>query len=131
MSCPNHPLLCDAYSRFGSAGDALRWYISQPPKWGPLTSHFCRVPSASRTNAPLRVPTSTRTRLMPDSFLTNNSQRPNTQRPNHLGVAESGLGYWAGAVAPPFTLSSIGAAPDRQPHTTTRRFLSWTDRMRS
>src|SRR6266545_1065156 len=25
ISCPNQPLDCDAYSRFGSAGDPLRW----------------------------------------------------------------------------------------------------------
>src|SRR3954471_4082829 len=50
--------------RFGSAGEALRWYISQPPKNGPATSQSCRLPSAVRTNAPLRVPTSTRTPLI-------------------------------------------------------------------
>src|SRR5712671_151273 len=64
MICPNHPLVCDAYSRFGSAGDPLMWYISQPAKWGPLTSHFSRLPSAVRTNAPLRVPTRTLTLLI-------------------------------------------------------------------
>src|SRR5712692_4437864 len=66
---PNQPLVCDAYSRFGSAGEPLRWYISQPAKWGPLTSQRSRFPSAVRTNAPLRVPTSTRTLLIPYSFL--------------------------------------------------------------
>src|SRR5712664_867182 len=65
---PNQLLDCDAYSRFGSAGDPLRWYISQPPKWGPLTSHCSRLASAVRTNAPLRVPTSTRTLLIRRSF---------------------------------------------------------------
>src|SRR5271166_1405732 len=64
MICPNQPLDCDAYSRFGSAGDPLMWYISQPAKCGPLTSHFSRLPSDVRTNAPLRVPTSTRTLLI-------------------------------------------------------------------
>src|ERR1700724_2198872 len=64
INCPNQPLDCDAYSRFGSTGDPLRWYISQPAKWGPLMSHFSRLPSDVRTNAPLRVPTSTRTLLM-------------------------------------------------------------------
>src|SRR6266581_1060393 len=62
--CPNQLLDCDAYSRSGSAGDPLRWYISQPPKWGPLTSQRSRLPSDVRTNAPLRVPTSNRTRLI-------------------------------------------------------------------
>src|ERR1700674_2454016 len=64
MICPNQPLVCDAYSRFGSAGDPLRWYISQPAKWGPLTSHRSRLPSDVRMNAPLRVPTNTRTPLI-------------------------------------------------------------------
>src|SRR3979490_437546 len=54
--------------RLGSAGEPFRWYISQPAKWGPLTSHFSRFPSDVRTNAPLRVPTSTRTRLICHSF---------------------------------------------------------------
>src|SRR6266849_532130 len=70
MICPNQPLHWDAYSRFGSAGDPLMWYISQPAKCGPLTSHFSRLPSDVRMNAPLRVPTSTRTLLMLISFLT-------------------------------------------------------------
>src|SRR5258706_14714166 len=47
--------------RFASADEPLRWYISQPAKWGPLTSHFSRLPSEVRTKAPLRVPTKTRT----------------------------------------------------------------------
>src|SRR5271157_83952 len=64
MTCPNQPLDCDAYSRFGSAGDPLMWYISQPAKCGPLTSHFSRLPSDVRTNAALRVPTNTRTLLI-------------------------------------------------------------------
>src|SRR6266446_2373151 len=68
MICPNHPLVCDAYSRFGSAGDPLMWYISQPAKWGPLTSHFSRLPSDVNMNAPLRVPTNTRTLLILSSF---------------------------------------------------------------
>src|ERR1022692_4132492 len=33
-------------------------------------SHWVRFPSAVRTNAPLRVPTRTRTPLMPHTFLT-------------------------------------------------------------
>src|SRR6267378_3827597 len=64
MICPNQPLHCDAYSRFGSAGDPLRWYISQPAKCGPLTSHRWRLPSDVRMNAPLRVPTNTRIPLI-------------------------------------------------------------------
>src|ERR1700686_3244671 len=68
MICPNQPLVCDAYSRFGSTGDPLRWYISQPAKCGPLTSHFSRLPSDVRMNAPLRVPTRTRTPLIPRSL---------------------------------------------------------------
>src|SRR5205814_6067683 len=43
--------------------------ISQPPKWGPLTSHFSRLPSELRINPPLRVPTSTRTLLIFRSFV--------------------------------------------------------------
>src|ERR1700682_6346276 len=70
MICPNQPLHCDAYRRFGSAGEPLRWYISQPAKCGPLTSHFSRLPSDVRTNAPLRVPTNTLTLLIPVSFRT-------------------------------------------------------------
>ena len=31
--------------RLGSTGEPFRWYISQPAKWGPLTSHFLRLPS--------------------------------------------------------------------------------------
>src|SRR5580704_12046736 len=69
MIWPNQPLHCDAYIRFGSAGEPLRWYISQPAKCGPLTSHFSRLPSAVRTNAPLCVPTSTRTLLILHSSL--------------------------------------------------------------
>src|SRR6266478_7423999 len=64
MICPNQPLVCDAYSRSGSMGDPLRWYISQPAKCGPLTSHFSRLSSDVNTNAPLRVPTDTRTVLI-------------------------------------------------------------------
>src|SRR5579883_1011124 len=56
--------------RSGSAGDPFRWYTSQPPKNGPLTSHFSRLPSEFSTNAPLCVPTSTRTLLILFSFLT-------------------------------------------------------------
>src|SRR5690349_14985698 len=47
--------------RLGSTGDPFRWYISQPPNSGPSTFHSRRPPSAVRMNAPLRVPTSTRT----------------------------------------------------------------------
>src|SRR5271165_4635486 len=50
--------------RLGSTGDPFRWYISHPAKWGPLTSHFSRLPSDVSMNAPLRVPTRTRTPLM-------------------------------------------------------------------
>ena len=32
MTCPNQPLHCDAYKRFGSAGDPLTWKISHPAK---------------------------------------------------------------------------------------------------
>src|SRR5580704_7475887 len=52
------------------------WKISQPAKWGPLTSHFWRLPSDVRTNAPLRVPTRTRTPLIAFSIL----NRPKTKR---------------------------------------------------
>src|ERR1700682_3194552 len=54
--------------RLGSAGEPFKWYISQPAKCGPLTSHFSRLPSDVRMNAPLRVPTRTRTLLMLCSF---------------------------------------------------------------
>src|ERR1039457_900868 len=64
MTCPNQPLVCDAYSRFGSTGDPLMWYSSQPAKCGPLTSQRSRLPSDSRMNAPLRVPTKTLTLLI-------------------------------------------------------------------
>src|SRR3954470_19873421 len=50
--------------RFGSAGDPFRWSIPQPPQSGPSTFQSLRLPSAVRTNAPLRVPTSTRTPLI-------------------------------------------------------------------
>src|SRR6185437_8084903 len=50
--------------RLGSAGEPLRWYISHPAKWGPLTSHFSRLPSEVRMNAPLRVPARTLTLLI-------------------------------------------------------------------
>src|SRR5713226_607343 len=68
MICPNQPLHCDAYSRFGSAGDPLMWYISQPAKCGPLTSQRSRLPSDVRMNAPLRVPTNTRIPLIAHSY---------------------------------------------------------------
>src|ERR1700681_3720441 len=45
------------------------WKISQPAKCGPLTSHFSRLPSDVRTNAPLRVPARTRTLLIYFSLL--------------------------------------------------------------
>src|SRR6266702_2843634 len=54
--------------RLGSADDPLMWYISQPAKCGPLTSHFSRLPSDVSMNAPLRVPTSTRTLLIYSPF---------------------------------------------------------------
>src|SRR5262249_19851558 len=47
----------------------LRGELSQPANNGGLTSQCCRLPSDSRTNAPLRVPTSTRTPLILHSFL--------------------------------------------------------------
>src|SRR5438045_7040953 len=50
--------------RLGFFGDPFTWYISQPAKCGPLTSHFSRLPSDDKINAPLRVPTNTRTLLM-------------------------------------------------------------------
>src|SRR6267154_841653 len=53
--------------RLGSADDPLMWYISHPAKCGPLTSHFSRLPSDVKMNAPLRVPTRTRTPLIPYS----------------------------------------------------------------
>src|SRR5216684_1679015 len=68
MICPNQPLHCDAYRRFGSAGDPLMWYISQPAKCGPLTSQRSRLPSDVRMNAPLRVPTNTRIPLIAHSY---------------------------------------------------------------
>src|ERR1039458_264041 len=64
MTCPNQPLVCEAYSRFGSTGDPLMWYSSQPAKCGPLTSQLSRLPSDSRMNAPLRVPAKTLTFLI-------------------------------------------------------------------
>src|SRR3954447_10648364 len=54
--------------RLGSAGEPLRWYNSQPPKNGPVTSQRSRFPSAVSTNAPLRVPTSILTPLIRNSF---------------------------------------------------------------
>src|SRR5260370_3848432 len=68
MTWPNQPLDCDAYSRFGSTGEPFKWYISQPAKWGPLTSHFSRLPSEVNIKAPLRVPTNTRTLVIFYSF---------------------------------------------------------------
>src|SRR5229473_3776840 len=68
MICPNQPLHCDAYNRFGSAGDPLRWYSSQPAKCGPLTSQRSRLPSDVRMNAPLRVPTNTRIPLIAHAY---------------------------------------------------------------
>src|SRR5262245_57890985 len=54
--------------RLGSAGEPFRWYSSQPPKKGPLTSHFWRLPSAVMIKAPFLVPTRTRTLLTACSF---------------------------------------------------------------
>src|SRR5882724_7757932 len=54
--------------RFGSAGEPLRWYISQPAKCGPLTSQCLRRPSEVRMNAPFFVPTNTRSLLMVPSY---------------------------------------------------------------
>src|SRR5436190_22808975 len=64
MTWPCQPVDCEAYSRSGSAGDPLRWYISQPANSGPSTFQSSRVPSDVRTNAPFRVPTRSRTLLM-------------------------------------------------------------------
>src|SRR3954462_10231385 len=50
--------------RFGSAGLPCRGYSSQPPKCGPSTFQSFRLPSAVRMNAPLLVPTRTRTPAM-------------------------------------------------------------------
>src|SRR6185503_1230082 len=47
--------------RSGFTGDPFKWYISQPAKCGPAISHFLRAASEVRMNAPLRVPTRTRT----------------------------------------------------------------------
>src|SRR2546422_4765292 len=89
MICPNQLLVCDAYRRSGLTEEALRWYISQPVKRGPLTSHCFRFPSDVRTNAPLRVPTSTRTVLIPYSFLsvTRFSRAPPAQYTTASGSA--------------------------------------------
>src|SRR5215469_7566670 len=50
--------------RLGSTDEPFRWYNSHPAKWGPSTFQSLRLPSEVRMNAPLRVPTSTRTVLM-------------------------------------------------------------------
>src|SRR5438105_10051168 len=68
MTWPCQPVDWDAYNRFGSAGEALRWYISQPANNGPSTSQSPRVPSDVRMKAPFRVPTRSRTPLI-DSLL--------------------------------------------------------------
>ena len=60
----------------GSAGDPLSGKISQPAKCGPLTSHFSRLPSEVRMNAPLRVPTRTRTLLMLFSLIEGRLSQP-------------------------------------------------------
>ncbi len=57
--------------RFGSAGDPARWYISQPPKSGPLIAQSRRAPPEVAMNAPFWVPIS--------------SQPPLTERFSHLG----------------------------------------------
>src|SRR6266571_2314418 len=54
--------------RFGSTGEPLRWYNSQPAKCGPLTSQFWRLPSDFRMNAPFFVPTKTLTLLIALSY---------------------------------------------------------------
>src|SRR5487761_843160 len=69
ITWPNQPLDCEAYSRLRSAGEPYTCSIAQPVKNGPATSHFSRLPSDVRINAPLRVPTSTRTLLISGSFL--------------------------------------------------------------
>jgi hypothetical protein len=66
---PNHPLVCDAYSRFGSAVEPFTWKTSQPPKCGPPIRHLLRMPSDVIRNAPFRVPTNNRTLLIPSSSL--------------------------------------------------------------
>src|SRR5260370_17043113 len=109
MICPNHPLVWDAYSRFGSTGDPLMWYISQPAKCGPLTSHFSRLPSDVRTNAPLRVPTKTRTRLIFHSF--SSVVRPLLERTFNFATAKCSF--------VPVTLSLVStppSPPSRPPH---------------
>src|SRR3990172_9287445 len=47
-------------------------------------SHRLRFPSDVRTNAPLRVPTSTRTPLIPSSFLSFRRRSPASLSPEHL-----------------------------------------------
>src|SRR3954452_3365021 len=78
--------------RLGSAGDPLRWYISQPPHSGPSTFQSLRLPSAVRTNAPLRVPTSTRTPLIGRPLSSpHNVRRPRDEklivRPGHICIS--------------------------------------------
>src|SRR5581483_5247859 len=72
--------------RFGSAGEALRWYTSQPAKCGPLTSHFLRVPSEVRMNAPLWVPTSNRTLLI--AAFSQKPKRSRFRRFQHASLVE-------------------------------------------
>src|SRR3954447_26953138 len=74
MTWPCQPVDCDAYRRSGSAGEPFKWYISQPMKSGPWTSQSSRVPSAVMTNAPLRVPTRSRTLLIDPSLSVRSAQ---------------------------------------------------------
>src|SRR5260221_9879350 len=53
--------------------------------WGPLTSHFSRLPSADKINAPFFVPTNTRTLLIClCSFACNSLKRFSFENPGKL-----------------------------------------------
>src|SRR2546422_5945140 len=57
MTWPNHPLVCDAYRRFGSAGGPLLWENSPPPEGGAPAFPPSRVSSPVRNKGPLSGPT--------------------------------------------------------------------------
>src|SRR2546422_10707095 len=69
MTWPNHPLVCDAYRRFGSAGGSLLWEISPPPEGGAPPFQRSRFSSPVRMKAPLLAPTHTRTPPLNRSLL--------------------------------------------------------------
>src|SRR4051812_20429224 len=95
--------------RSGFRDEPLTWYISQPGKCGAETSQCLRASSDVRTNAPLRVPTRTRT---PDMGT----------RGREKGPADEGDRVQRGGTARGNTISRSGRSANVAAHADTTAF---------